>query len=214
MKATLDIDTITLFLFLVLPGLISMQVYRMVMPAYRIQWGTALLEGLFYSAINFALFSPLIYLLYGGILSDVRAVWYVLLWIAVLLVGPLLWPLLIRWIVRNTKLVRHLQLPYPSAWDYYFDKRHPAFALVHLKNGKMIGGYYGNESYATSFPNNGDIYLEAVYKVGEDGTFGAAVDDTDGVIIRREEYYYIELFKIPQPSPQTTEGQQDAGQAQ
>ena len=57
-----------------------------------------------------------------------------------------------------------MQLPFPTAWDYYFDKRNPSWVLVHLKDGTLIGGLFGDDSYATSFPTDGDIYLEKVAK--------------------------------------------------
>lgn len=69
--------------------------------------------------------------------------------------------------------------------------------LIHLENGNLIGGYFGANSYATSFPNQGDLYLEAVYEVAEDGTFGEPIEDTDGMIITSDDYHYVELFSLP-----------------
>jgi hypothetical protein len=43
----------------------------------------------------------------------------------------------------------------------------------------------------------GDIYLEAVYNVDEEGHFGQPVVNTRGVLLRKEQYSYIELFSIP-----------------
>lgn len=115
--------------------------------------------------------------------------------------------ILLRLFIRNTEIVRNLQLPYPSAWDYYFDEREPAFVLIHLENGNLIGGYFGSNSYATSFPNQGDLYLEAVYEVAEDGTFDEPIEDTDGMIITSDEYHYVELFTLP--ASQTEEDQNE-----
>jgi hypothetical protein len=47
------------------------------------------------------------------------------------------------------------------------------------------------------FPDHGDLYLEAVYRVAEAGTFNGAVDSTDGLLIGRSEYSYVELFVVP-----------------
>lgn len=199
MKAVFDLDFLRLFVVFVLPGLISMQVYRLILPAKSIKWATALLEGLFYSSINYALLSPLVWFMHRGGFPTEHPVWYGVLGIVVLFVGPVLWPILLSLFIRNTEVVRHLQLPYPSAWDYYFDEREPAFVLVHLKTGKLVGGYFGTRSYATSFPNQGDLYLEAVYETSDDGTFGEPIEDTDGMIITKEEYHYVELFHVPEP---------------
>jgi hypothetical protein len=61
----------------------------------------------------------------------------------------------------------------------------------------MIGGYFGENSYATSFPNEGDVYLETVYRIQDDGTFGEPIDLSRGLLIRRDEYTHIEIFGIP-----------------
>jgi hypothetical protein len=68
------------------------------------------------------------------------------------------------------------------------------------KPGKSLGGYWGPRSFAGLFPNDGDIYLEAVYFVNADGTFGQPVDGTRGALIRKDQYACIELFEIPGPS--------------
>ena len=83
----------------------------------------------------------------------------------------------------------------PTAWDFFFDRRVPVFVLVQLRNGSMLGGYYGFQSYATSFPTEGDIYLETVYEVDEDGKFKEPIDDSGGAIIRKDQYDLIEFFK-------------------
>jgi len=197
MKAVFNLDFLRLFSVFVLPGLISMQVYRLILPAKRIKWSTALLEGLFYSSINYALLSPLVWFMHSGGFPSEHPVWYGGLGIVVLFVGPVSWPILLSLFVRNTEIVRNLQLPYPSAWDYYFDQREPAFVLVHLESGNLVGGYFGTNSYATSFPNQGNLYLEAVYEVADDGTFGEPIEDSDGMIITSDDYHYVELFNLP-----------------
>jgi len=77
--------------------------------------------------------------------------------------------------------------------------------LGQLCGGQLLGGYWGGNSYAGSFPNDGDIYLEAVYAVDESGLFGDPIPNTRGVLLRKEQYSYIELFSVPQ-----SEGSTDA----
>ena len=91
-----------------------------------------------------------------------------------------------------------IQLPYPTAWDYFFGRRERVFVLVQLKNGSKIGGYYGFQSYAASFPTEGEIYLEAVSRVDEDGKFKEPVNRSRGVIIRKDQYDLIEFFTLPE----------------
>lgn len=197
MDATLNIDSIKIFILFVFPGLISMHVYRLYMPASSINWSTAILEGLFYSSVNFGLLFPLIiYIHYNGF-SAKHPIWYGIIGMFILFIAPIIWPTIYRKIIKNKKLMNGLQLPYPSSWDYFFDLRIPVFVLIHLNNGEMIGGYFGENSYATSFPNDGDIYIETVYAVNADGSFGDPIDLSRGLLIRKAQYTHIELFDVP-----------------
>lgn len=60
-------------------------------------------------------------------------------------------------------------------------------------------------SYAGSYPKDGDIYLEAVYTVDESRVFGDPIPNTRGVLLRKEQYTYVELFSVPE-----SEGYTDA----
>lgn len=197
MTAKLDINTIQLFILFIFPGLISMHVYRLLMPAKRIDWKTSLLEGLFYSGINFALLLPIIIYIHYDNFWNKYPIAYSFIGLFVLLVTPVLWPFLYRKLIRSNKIMSGLQLPFPSAWDFYFDKREEVFLLIHLNDGKMVGGFFGEGSYATSFPDDGDLYLKAVYSINENGEFGESIENTNGLLIRKDQYRFIELFNVP-----------------
>lgn len=200
MESTLDINTIALFVVFILPGLISVQVYRLLMPARSLEWSNTILQGLFFTSVNFALFSPIIYLLHFNNFPLRHPVIYAFGIFTVLFVGPILLPLVFRKIVRTKRLIRNFQLPYPTAWDYFFDKREEVFLLIHLASGKMIGGYFGPDSYAGDFPNDGDLYIEAVYSVNDKGEFLERIECTKGLLLRKDQYTYIELFPVPNQS--------------
>lgn len=199
MEGLLANEKLILFAVFVCPGLVSMQVYRLLMPAKAIEWTTAIVEALFYSFVNFVLCFPILLGLSWKDFSFLHAhpIWFSLGVLIVLLVGPLLWPFLFVSAIRSKRLMKHLQLPYPTAWDAFFDRRQPCFLLVHLNDGSMVGGYFGDGSYASAFPNDGDLYINAVYQLDEDGRFGQPVPDTRGVLLRKADYVYIEIFDIP-----------------
>jgi hypothetical protein len=197
MNAALDTTTLTLFLLTVFPGLVSIAVYRLIMPARALEWGNGLLQGLFYSVVNFALGVPFLFWLVFGYDPLQHPVRYSVAAVLLLLVLPALWPFALVWLFKSDVIIRRIQIPYPTAWDFFYDKRKPGFLLVHLNSGALLGGYYGSNSYAGSYPNDGDIYLEAVYSVDEEGHFGQPVVNTRGVLLRKEQYSYIELFSIP-----------------
>lgn len=208
MNVELNATSIGFFALVVFPGLMSTAVYRLVMPARGIEWGNAVVQGVFYSTVNFVLGLPLLYLLVFGYDPLGHPVRYTAAAVLLLLVLPVVWPLLLVRIFKSKKLARKIQIPYPTAWDYLFDRREPLFLLVHLNSGALIGGYYGGNSYAGSFPNDGDIYIEAVYGVDEGGKFSGPIPDTRGVLLRKEQYSFIEFFSVPEAEDQAN-GEQE-----
>lgn len=191
-------DKSLLFILLVFPGLVSMQIYRLLLPAKSIEWKTAPIEALFYSIMNFALCLPLLVFVHQNGFYKNHPYWYSFVLMVVLLVTPLIWPIVYAKAIRCKKLMVKMQLPFPTAWDYYFDKRHSVWVLAHLKDGTMIGGLFGGDSYATSFPNDGDIFLEKVAKVSSDGAFEKMVEDSAGMLLKKDSYDFLEFFHTEQ----------------
>lgn len=190
----LTIDGAGAFIFLVLPGAISLQVYRMILPGRPLVWSESIPQALFYSVLNFAVLFPLVFFLLDGSNLQDHPVRY---WVALLLcliVAPILWPILYRLILRWPWIRSRIQLPYPTAWDFLFDTRRPGFVLATLNDGTLVGGYYGPRSYATSFPNDGDIYLEVAVEVTEEGKFGDLIEGSRGILLRKDQYRLLEFF--------------------
>lgn len=199
METLLTEDNLQLFVIFVFPGLVSMHMYRLLMPAREVQWSTAIFEGIFYSIINFAICLPILITITAESFLENHKGWFMLGSLFVLLIGPSIWPFALIKLLKIPKLTKWFQLPYPTAWDAFFDRRQQCFMIIHLKNGKSIAGYYGPTSYSTSFPRDGDLYLSAVYKLDQNGKFeGPSVPNTRGLLIRKNEYSYIELFDVPQ----------------
>jgi hypothetical protein len=117
--------------------------------------------------------------------------------ILLLFVTPVAWPIILVAVFKSKRWAR-LQIPYPTAWDAFFAQREPTFVLVHLNDGNLLGGYWGAHSFAGSFPNDGDIYLEGVYAVDALGRFRKPIADTRGALLRKEQYSYVELFAVTQ----------------
>lgn len=198
MKIAPDLESWTLFLVMIVPGLISMHVYRLLFAAREIDWKNGLVQALFYSSLNTVACLPILVPIHQDNFLKNHPNWYLAILMMVLLVIPVAWPFLYRRLLGWRWLASKIQLPYPTAWDYFFDRRIPVFVLVQLRNGSKIGGYYGLQSYATSFPTEGDIYLEIVYSVDENGKFIKPTEASDGAIIRKDQYELIEFFKKPQ----------------
>ena len=129
---------------------------------------------------------------------DSHPVWYSAAPFTLLVVGPVTWSLLWKTVATSKRFAKFAQIPYPTPWDFYFEQRRHVYILVHLKNGRLIGGHYGVGAYASSFPRDGDLYLTSTWALNDCGQFLRPNRDSDGLLIRKEEYSYLELF-TPQP---------------
>lgn len=209
MNAPFTVDTLGLLLLTVFPGAVSLQVYRLLIAARPLDWKDIALQGLFYSVINYGLLSFLLPFVFNAQNQDASPALYWLAIFVLLVAGPIIWPLLLVKLFDLKWFSTRLQLPFPTAWDSFFRRRQECFVLVRLKNGRTIGGYWGKDSYATSFPNDGGLYLQAVYKVKPDGTFGRPVEGTLGALISKDQYELMEFLAVP---PRQQAASNDGGQ--
>ncbi|MGI5230379.1 DUF6338 family protein [Actinoallomurus sp. CA-142502] len=85
----------------------------------------------------------------------------------------------------------------PSAWDRMFRHRGSCFVRVRLKDGTWVGGWYGSESYATSYPEPAELFLESAWRMNSDGSFAGRVERTAGLHIRGADADVVELIHPP-----------------
>lgn len=81
----------------------------------------------------------------------------------------------------------------PTAWDWYFSQRPTSILLVHMKDGTEVIGYFGNKSYATSFPNDGSLYLEKAYTKDDNGNL-KLVENSSGILVAKDQHISIEFY--------------------
>ena len=202
-----------LFVVVCLPGLVSMHVYRLLFAYHDIDWKSAFQESIFWGSLNLAIVafatSPIYFILtfFFDMSGCLNWLFFALGIPFFVFVVPALLPWLWSKILRFDMVRILINFPCPTAWDWFFGflRSGECFILVHLKNGEKIAGFYGSKSYATSFPRNGDLYLEKTVKVDNEGNFQNVVDNTLGLIISRDEYSYIELFERPSEEPEGVE---------
>ena len=73
--------------------------------------------------------------------------------------------------------------PTPTAWDKTFQSIGECFIRVLNNDGRWIAGFYGSASYATSYPEPHQLFLERAFHVSDDGTIGEEIDGSQGVLI-------------------------------
>jgi Family of unknown function (DUF6338) len=183
-----------LFLAFVMPGFLSMRVYGLLHPIEKISLKENVLEAIAFSIANFAIMSWAIFRLIdadGFAASSFN--WYVLI-LLVFFVAPITWPVLLH--VSLRALAKHGMIlqRYATAWDDVFLRREPYWVVVHLKDGRRLGGRYGGKSYATLYPNPGHLYLEELWRLDDHAAFLERIPGSKGLILRPDDYHLIELF--------------------
>jgi Family of unknown function (DUF6338) len=82
----------------------------------------------------------------------------------------------------------------PSGWEHFFQQGKRAFVRVTLKDGRVVGGYFGSGSFAGYTAETPDLYLEQRWELNEDDWFLRSADATLGVYIRAEEIVSTEFY--------------------
>ncbi|WP_034486860.1 DUF6338 family protein [Actinomadura oligospora] len=83
----------------------------------------------------------------------------------------------------------------PTAWDQMFRKQGSCFVRVRMKDGSWAGGWYGKDSYATSYPHPQELYLESAWMMDGEGAFLRRVDGSGGLFVRSADTDYLEIVR-------------------
>lgn len=159
-----------------------------------------LLRYLTATAFNFAICSPLIYLLVFGVIFPRNAVAQALCWFFIIFIAPVILAMVRARIVQRDSLgwlfgllgLRSIS-PIPTGWDWIFGTTEPCYVLITLTEGTEIAGYFGRRSMASSDPDRKDIYIERVYTVPTDGGSWQEVDRSLGMHVNGSQIAYIEF---------------------
>lgn len=194
-----------LFVLFIMPGFISMRVYRLFHPSADSDTSKVLIDVVSYSCINFSILLIPIYLIEINNVFVSHPVLYYLFYIFVLIIAPVLLPIILLKIRSCEKVKQVLPHPIGRSWDYFFSTRQCCWVLVTLKNGKKYGGYYGSQSFASNSPEPEQIYLEKHWALDDDGDFDHELTDTLGIIILTNEIESVEFIKVKTLEPNNSE---------
>jgi hypothetical protein len=179
------------------------------MPTRPVPWSEVVSQGLFYSILNYIVFFyPAMFVL-RPTNFETHPFWYWGALVLLLLVGPLFLVVFYRQLHRWKLLTKWVQAPYPTSWDSFFDRRQECFVKVYLQNGRIVGGFWGKGSYASSYPHEGDLYIASAIQIEDDGRFGKRIENSAGILIRKEEYMFLEFLHPPdtkKPAKENTNG--------
>lgn len=182
-----------LFIALVLPGLISLRIYSLIHPSDSKPLKDNLLEAIAYSVINAALLWWAILMLIGTSSAWLQYGLVVLIFF----VAPAVWPFVLDQALSRLEGLGVILRRPQTAWDDFFLRRQQCWIIVHLKDGRRIGGYYGDASYATLYPRSGHLYLEELWELDQEtGKFEEKIPESGGLILRPDDYHLIEIKSI------------------
>ncbi|MBF0273925.1 MAG: hypothetical protein HQK84_01700 [Nitrospinae bacterium] len=184
----LKIEYIFAFATLILPGFIIMKIVRLKVPNKDFLLKDVLFEAFSYSLLNIAITGWVPYLL----IETKHENWAIFSLIFILTVSPVFLAFCYIKLISSKYFREHFDIQIPTAWDWYFSQKPNSLLRVHLKDGTDIIGYFGGDSYATSYPNEGSIYLEKVYTIDNDGL--KLIENSNGVLIAKDQYTSIEFY--------------------
>jgi hypothetical protein len=199
-----DFSDVYFVISVLVPGFIYSGVVSAFVPLRaHSEKNTLLLRYLTATAFNYAICSPLIYLLVIGHILAAHPVGQAICWFFIMFIAPVLLAMARAKIIQSDGLgwlYRWLGLrvisPIPTGWDWIFNTTGPCFILVTLTDGTEIAGYFGKRSMASSDPDRKDIYIETVYTVPEDEGPWALVQGSLGMHIDGSQITYIEFRKV------------------
>lgn len=192
----LEKGKIFLFVLFIMPGFISMRVYRLFHPSADSDTSKVLIDVVSYSCINYSFLLIPIYLIEKNNIFTTYPVLYYFFYFSVLIIIPVLLPIILLKIRNCNKVKQFLPHPMGRAWDYFFSTRQCCWVLVTLKNGKKYGGYYGSNSFSSSSPEPAQIYLEKHWALDNDGDLDHELKDTLGIIILTNDIESVDLIKV------------------
>lgn len=189
-------DKLTLFLIFFVPGFISIKIYDLLVPGESRDFARAWFDALAYSALNFAALSWLIILIHLDDFPKRHLGWYLFLLLLILIAAPAIWPWVYLRLSSWHPVAKYLVHPIRKPWDYVFGKRETYWVIVHLQDGRRIGGRFDTQSFASSSPAEEQIYLEQVWALDDSGRFLHAIDRSRGTITIGNQILAVEFFDV------------------
>lgn len=198
MEALLNLQVLSIFIVFVAPGVVAATVFNYIGSSVRKRLADYLVELITFSMFYLALFFWLVDLLYSPVVRSHAFLLYPLEILAIFVVPAFLgwlgtYLLRSRWLRRFARLTVH---PDPMAWDYIFNRNKSYWVVFHHKNGKMIGGYYSDNSFVSGYPDDQEIYVEQMWYLDKYGRFLSKDDRSMGGYIKASDCDLIEFLSV------------------
>ncbi len=190
----------------ILPGAISMYVYGLKVPQKEFDLKVRIAEAICFSLVNFMI----VWLPVREALATGAAVTYPIIgWLVPILgvvVVPVAWPLILVRLLQLAEQRGWIAVRARTAWDDFFGRQKTeCWRQVQLMDGSLIGGRFGRESFASSWPDPGHVFMQEVWRLDEDGYFVEPLPRSAGILLRPADYKLVRVYKgIPEDRQEGT----------
>lgn len=188
-----SIDAVFYTALFILPGYVITSIVNAFNPQGRLNESKFFLKCLLYSLVNLGVWCWAYSIVLNSTVLKSNFQWFLLA--AVTLAGSALLGLIIGIIKQKMPLSKLLNFcglstihPTTLAWDYLFSKQESYYVIVKMDDDKIVRGWFSSNSFASSDPDNHDLYIEQCYGEGwsED-------PQSRGIYIPGDQIKYIEL---------------------
>ena len=83
----------------------------------------------------------------------------------------------------------------PSAWDVTFKSVPPTYVRIRMRDGSWFAGWFGTNSYASSYPDAQGLYVEIEYAVDIKGALAEPISGSGGSFIDCTDAVLVELLR-------------------
>lgn len=83
--------------------------------------------------------------------------------------------------------------PTPRAWDFAFRDISPTYVRILTTDGTWLGGWYGENSFVSSYPEPREVFIETAHLMEPDGKFGGEQPGSNGLYVRCDDIRAVEL---------------------
>ncbi|HUN41446.1 MAG TPA: DUF6338 family protein [Acetobacteraceae bacterium] len=199
----LKIEQLLLITGFVLPGAISMYVYGLKVPQKEFELKDRIAEAMCFSLVNFLIvWLPVERVLSSGAVRNYPIVTWVVLIIG-FVIAPVFWPFCLVWLLEAAETRGWIAVRAKTACDDFFGRqRTECWLQVELTDGRVVGGRFGHNSFASSWPDPGHLFMEEVWQVTEEGYFAEPLLGSAGMLLRPSDYKLIRVYEGGSPDEQ------------
>ena len=177
-------ETLIIFALFIVPGYIFYKIFNLTIPSERYLAKDNFTEIIAYSLLNN---TPILFI-------DKNSDYYQICLFFILIILPIIMVFFISWLSKREWFLKEFPHFTKSHWEYAFSEieRSESTAIITftMNDGSEIIGFFGENSYATSYPNSGSIYLEKTYDDNDDDL------QEEGILIEKGSYKSMKIRKL------------------